>query len=110
MNRRKRAEDLLDEVHRGPIVARLARGGRRLALAISPYRVSPVGAQNRDPSRVFSRRRLATLIGRPWTPPKNAAAVRHSVANRSNIDRVHLVIDGLVSDWVSGLFEQARVG
>jgi len=32
----------------------------------------------------------------------------HSVANRGTSDRVHLVIDGTVNDWVRGLFERAE--
>ena len=32
---------------------------------------------------------------------------RHSVANRGTEDRVHLVIDMEVNDWVGGLFEAA---
>jgi hypothetical protein len=28
----------------------------------------------------------------------------HSVANKSDRDRVHLVVDGFVNDWVAGLF------
>jgi hypothetical protein len=31
----------------------------------------------------------------------------HSVANRGGSDRVHLVIDATVNDWVRGLFERA---
>ncbi len=31
----------------------------------------------------------------------------HSVANRGSNDRVHLVIDAVVNDWVAGLFERA---
>jgi hypothetical protein len=31
----------------------------------------------------------------------------HSVANRSSNDRVHLVIDAVVNDWVAALFERA---
>ena len=31
----------------------------------------------------------------------------HSVANRGAADRVHLVIDAAVNDWVAGLFERA---
>lgn len=31
----------------------------------------------------------------------------HSVANRGGTDRVHLVIDAQVNDWVAALFEQA---
>lgn len=31
----------------------------------------------------------------------------HSVANRGDSDRVHLVIDATVNDWVRGLFERA---
>jgi len=31
----------------------------------------------------------------------------HSVANRGGTDRVHLVIDATVNDWVAGLFAQA---
>jgi hypothetical protein len=31
----------------------------------------------------------------------------HSVANRGTEDRVHLVIDGFVDDWVRGLFAEA---
>ena len=31
----------------------------------------------------------------------------HSVANRGRSDRVHLVIDATVNDWVEGLFERA---
>ena len=31
----------------------------------------------------------------------------HSVANRGTADRVHLVIDAAVNDWVAGLFERA---
>ena len=32
---------------------------------------------------------------------------RHSVANRGLSDRVHLVIDAVVNDWVTALFERA---
>jgi hypothetical protein len=32
----------------------------------------------------------------------------HSVANQGNSDRVHLVIDATVNDWVRGLFERAE--
>lgn len=32
----------------------------------------------------------------------------HSVANRGNTDRVHLVIDATVNDWVRDLFERAQ--
>ena len=32
---------------------------------------------------------------------------RHSVANRGFSDRVHLVIDAVVNDWVAALFERA---
>jgi hypothetical protein len=32
----------------------------------------------------------------------------HSVANRGGADRVHLVIDATVNDWVRGLFERAN--
>jgi hypothetical protein len=31
----------------------------------------------------------------------------HSVANRGTGDRVHLVIDASVNEWVGGVFEQA---
>ena len=31
----------------------------------------------------------------------------HSVANRGAADRVHLVIDAVVNDWVPALFERA---
>jgi len=31
----------------------------------------------------------------------------HSVANRGSADRVHMVIDALVNDWLTGLFERA---
>ena len=31
----------------------------------------------------------------------------HSVANRGTEDRVHLVIDAVVNDWLTGLFERA---
>ena len=31
----------------------------------------------------------------------------HSVANRGSSDRVHLVIDAVVNDWVAALFERA---
>jgi hypothetical protein len=31
----------------------------------------------------------------------------HSVANRGASDRVHLVIDAVVNDWVAALFERA---
>ena len=31
----------------------------------------------------------------------------HSLANRGSSDRIHLVIDGLVNDWVSQLFERS---
>jgi hypothetical protein len=33
----------------------------------------------------------------------------HSVANRGASDRVHLVIDAVVNDWVAALFERAAV-
>jgi hypothetical protein len=32
---------------------------------------------------------------------------RHSVANRGKSDRVHMVIDALVNDWLTPLFERA---
>jgi hypothetical protein len=32
---------------------------------------------------------------------------KHSVANHGDTDRVHLVIDGIVNDWVRGLFPAA---
>jgi hypothetical protein len=32
----------------------------------------------------------------------------HSVRNRADIDRVHLVIDGYVNPWVDSLFAEAR--
>ncbi len=31
----------------------------------------------------------------------------HSVANRGPVDRVHLVIDAVVNDWIATLFERA---
>ena len=31
----------------------------------------------------------------------------HSVANRGNADRVHLVIDAVTNDWIAKVFEQA---
>ena len=31
----------------------------------------------------------------------------HSVANRGTEDRVHLVVDMFVNDWVGGVFEVA---
>jgi hypothetical protein len=31
----------------------------------------------------------------------------HSVANRGSSDRVHLVIDAVVNDWIAALFERA---
>ena len=31
----------------------------------------------------------------------------HSVANGGTADRVHLVIDAAVNDWVAGLFQRA---
>jgi hypothetical protein len=31
----------------------------------------------------------------------------HSVANRGLTDRVHLVIDAVVNDWIGALFERA---
>ena len=34
----------------------------------------------------------------------------HSVANRGTADRVHLVIDAAVNDWVARLFQQAAAG
>ena len=34
----------------------------------------------------------------------------HSVANRGTDDRVHLVIDAVVDDWVTALFERAAGG
>lgn len=33
----------------------------------------------------------------------------HSIANRGKTDRIHLVIDGLVNDWVNELFNSSRV-
>jgi len=33
----------------------------------------------------------------------------HSVANRGEADRVHLVIDATVNDWLAGLFDRALV-
>ena len=32
---------------------------------------------------------------------------RHSVANNGSTDRVHLVIDAVVNDWVTEVFEAA---
>lgn len=34
----------------------------------------------------------------------------HSVANRGTEDRVHLVIDADVNDWIGAIFEQAMMG
>lgn len=34
----------------------------------------------------------------------------HRVANRGDTDRVHLVIDAGVNDWLAGLFDRAAVG
>ena len=34
----------------------------------------------------------------------------HSVANRGGTDRVHLVIDAAVNDWLGALFERALAG
>ena len=31
----------------------------------------------------------------------------HSVANRGTEDRVHLVVDALVNDWIGRVFEEA---
>jgi hypothetical protein len=50
-------------------------------------------------------RRLDMREGETWYADFN---LPHSVDNRSDIDRVHLVIDGPVNDWVRGVFEEAR--
>jgi Aspartyl/Asparaginyl beta-hydroxylase len=52
------------------------------------------------------------LNGRRCTMPAGSSwylrlADPHSVANRGDSDRVHLVIDAAVNDWVEALFERA---
>jgi hypothetical protein len=47
-------------------------------------------------------RRLDMAPGETWYADFNLV---HSVANRGETDRVHLVIDGVVNSWVTALFE-----
>lgn len=49
--------------------------------------------------------RLDMREGEVWYADFN---LPHSVDNRSDADRVHLVIDGPVNDWVRGVFEEAE--
>ncbi len=49
--------------------------------------------------------RLDMREGEVWYADFN---LPHSVDNRAEIDRVHLVIDGPVNDWVRGVFEEAQ--
>ncbi|MDQ0463537.1 hypothetical protein QO010_001308 [Caulobacter ginsengisoli] len=50
--------------------------------------------------------RLDMREGEAWYADFN---LPHSVDNRSQIVRVHLVIDGPVNDWVRGVFEEAEM-
>ena len=49
--------------------------------------------------------RLDMAPGETWYADFNHP---HSVRNRADIDRVHLVIDGFVNDWVHDVFKEAR--
>lgn len=51
--------------------------------------------------------RLDMWAGEAWYADFN---LPHSVSNNADFDRVHLVIDGSVNDWVHGVFEEARQG
>lgn len=48
--------------------------------------------------------RIDMLPGEAWYMDFNQP---HSVHNTADIDRVHLVIDGFVNDWVHGVFAEA---
>lgn len=50
--------------------------------------------------------RIDMLEGEAWYMDFNQP---HSVRNRADIDRVHLVIDGFVNDWVHQVFAEAAV-
>jgi quercetin dioxygenase-like cupin family protein len=49
--------------------------------------------------------RIEMLEGEAWYMDFNQP---HSVRNRADIDRVHLVIDGFVNDWVHEVFAEAK--
>jgi hypothetical protein len=52
----------------------------------------------------LNRTRVAMPAGSSWYLRLSDP---HSVANRGASDRVHLVIDAVVNDWVAALFERA---
>jgi hypothetical protein len=49
--------------------------------------------------------RLDMQPGEAWYADFNQP---HSVRNEADVDRVHLVVDGLVNDWVHDVFREAR--
>lgn len=59
---------------------------------------------NPDVEFILDGRRLVMAPGEAWYADFNLV---HSVANRGSADRVHLVIDGLVSPWVRDIFAKA---
>jgi Aspartyl/Asparaginyl beta-hydroxylase len=60
-------------------------------------------ATNDEVEFYLDKERMNLKEGECWYMNFN---LPHAVANKSNIDRIHLVIDAVVNDWVKELFQQ----
>lgn len=73
----------------------------KLGLEDGVVRIHVPITSNPDVEFLLEGQRVVMDVGECWYLDVNRP---HSVANRGAADRVHLIIDGLVNDWIWSLF------
>lgn len=78
----------------------------KLGLADGVLRVHVPVLTNPEVEFMLQGRRIEMRPGEAWYLDFN---LPHSVANRGQTDRIHLVLDGIVDDWVATVFPPEAV-